>query len=92
MAERILAALLLCTLAACSGGSGAAGDAANDYETMPGFLPLHWDEGQGRLLVQIEQFDEPFIYQSSLPRGVGSNDIGLDRGRIVDQVILEALL
>ncbi len=39
-------------------------------------------DGDGRLLMRIEQFDEPFIYQTSLPRGVGSNDIGLDRGQL----------
>ena len=85
MAERILAALLLCTLAACSGGSGStSGTSSGNLETLPGFLPLHWDESGGRLLIEIGSFDAPFIYQSSLPRGVGSNDIGLDRGQLGD--------
>ncbi len=54
----------------------------SEYEALEGFVDLFWDEGDGRLLMRIEQFDEPFIYQTSLPRGVGSNDIGLDRGQL----------
>jgi hypothetical protein len=34
------------------------------------------------MLVRVEELDEPFIYQASLPRGVGSNDLGLDRGQL----------
>ena len=30
------------------------------------------------------RLDQPFIYQSSLARGVGSNDLGLDRGQLGD--------
>ena len=84
MAERILAALLACMLAACSAGDTPSGSDKSDYESLPGFLPLYWDEAGGRLLVEIESFDTPFIYQSSLPRGIGSNDIGLDRGQLGD--------
>ena len=54
--------------------------ALDDYEAFEGFIDTWWDEDTGRLLLRVEAFDEPFLYQSSLPRGVGSNDIGLDRG------------
>ena len=54
----------------------------SEYEALEGFVDLFWDEGSGRLLMRIEEFDEAFIYQTSLPRGVGSNDIGLDRGQL----------
>ena len=48
---------------------------------MPGFIDLYWDEKKGRLIVGITDFDEQFMYQSSMARGVGSNDLGLDRGQ-----------
>lgn len=53
-----------------------------DYEAHEGFIDLFWDDGGGRMLMRIAKFDEPFIYQASLPRGIGSNDIGLDRGQL----------
>ncbi len=43
---------------------------------------IYWDEERGRLLLRIESFDTPFLYQASMPRGVGSNDLGLDRGQL----------
>ena len=53
-----------------------------DYRAIEGFVDLWWDEGAGRLLMRVEALDTPMIYQVSLPRGVGSNDLGLDRGQL----------
>ena len=49
---------------------------------MPGLLPLHWDARKGELWLEVPAFDEDLIYFTSLPGGLGSNDIGLDRGQI----------
>ena len=49
---------------------------------IEGFYDLYWDETTGRIYIDVDQLDEPFIYQASLARGVGSNDIGLDRGQL----------
>ncbi len=52
------------------------------YERLDGFLDLYWDQDGGRVLLDTGALDEPMIYQSSLARGVGSNDLGLDRGQL----------
>src|SRR5690242_15356198 len=51
---------------------------------MPGYFNLYWDAGQGKLWLEIDKkkWGTEFLYQSSLPAGVGSNDIGLDRGQL----------
>src|ERR1700689_5319189 len=49
---------------------------------MPGFLPLHWDEKNGRLYLEIPQLNADMLYFDSLPYGTGSNDLGLDRGQV----------
>ena len=54
----------------------------DEYTSFDGFIDAWWDESGGRMLLRIEDFDTPFLYQASLPRGVGSNDIGLDRGQL----------
>ncbi|MDH5323139.1 MAG: zinc-dependent metalloprotease [Gammaproteobacteria bacterium] len=79
----MLAAILL-ALAACDSGSnaGSSGQDYSSYETYPGFVDLYWDEQGGRLLIRIKNTGAQFLYQSSLPRGVGSNDLGLDRGQL----------
>ncbi len=79
---------LLC-IAACGARSGSeiappADTAADEspLERMPGFVDLYWQEGTGKLLIGVSELDTPFLYQSSLARGVGSNDLGLDRGQL----------
>jgi len=54
----------------------------DQFEYLEGFVDLYWDESSGRIYADVERLDEPFIYQSSLARGVGSNDLGLDRGQL----------
>jgi len=72
-------------LAACSRAPDTNADITSElgsFEHMPGFFDLYWDDNKGRLIIRIDKFGEPFLYQSSLARGVGSNDIGLDRGQL----------
>ncbi len=47
-----------------------------------GYLDFYWDEAKGKLLLAIEDFDQELLYVNSLAAGVGSNDIGLDRGQL----------
>ena len=56
---------------------------------MNGFFDLYWDKQKGRLLLQIDDLGSEFIYQSSMPRGIGSNDLGLDRGQLGTTRIVE---
>ena len=46
----------------------------------PGFVKFYWDENAGKLWLEIDKLDAEILYQTSLPAGLGSNDIGLDRG------------
>jgi uncharacterized protein DUF4953/uncharacterized protein DUF5117 len=49
---------------------------------LPGLFPLYWDARAGKLWLEISQWQREFLYQSGLAAGVGSNDIGLDRGQL----------
>ena len=51
-------------------------------QALPGFLPLYWDAKAGKMWLEIARFDADFLYVDSLPAGLGSNDIGLDRGQL----------
>jgi hypothetical protein len=52
------------------------------FRRIDGFMPLYWDEGAGRMWMVIDRFGTELLYQVSLPSGVGSNPIGLDRGQL----------
>ncbi|MEO8861702.1 MAG: zinc-dependent metalloprotease [Ginsengibacter sp.] len=45
-----------------------------------GFFNFYWDEDNGKIWLEINKLDTEILYQPSLPAGLGSNDIGLDRG------------
>jgi hypothetical protein len=47
-----------------------------------GYFNLYWDAKQGKLWLEIDTWNAEFLYQSGLPAGIGSNDIGLDRGQL----------
>ena len=50
-------------------------------QKLPGFFTYYWDARDGKLWLQIDKWNTPFLYYESLPNGVGSNDVGLDRGQ-----------
>src|SRR2546427_6250985 len=51
-------------------------------QKLPGYFNLYWDAKQGKLWLEIDKWGTEFLYQSGLSAGVGSNDIGLDRGQL----------
>lgn len=51
-------------------------------EKRDGLFPLYWDAGAGKLFLEIPALDNEFLYVVSLPAGLGSNDIGLDRSQL----------
>ncbi|PYQ56304.1 MAG: hypothetical protein DMF58_21095 [Acidobacteria bacterium] len=82
-------ALLLLLVTACSTtGSNLEGPpayepprtAAPPQETR--FMPVDFDAAAGKLMMRINHLGDEFLYVVSLPAGVGSNPIGLDRGEM----------
>ncbi|MGK7312365.1 MAG: zinc-dependent metalloprotease [Candidatus Longimicrobiales bacterium M2_2A_002] len=53
-----------------------------ELQAIDGFLPLYWDEAEGKLWLEVPETDVELLYVHSLASGVGSNDIGLDRNQL----------
>lgn len=53
-----------------------------DMERMDGLLPLYWDAEQGQLWMEIPRLGEELIHFVGYGAGLGSNDLGLDRGAL----------
>src|SRR5579859_203063 len=51
------------------------------FQKLDGYLPLYWDDKTGSLWMEIDKFDAELLYATGLTAGLGSNDIGLDRGQ-----------
>ena len=65
-------------------------DKTKGMERQQGFFDLYWDEAEGKLYLEIDRWDNEFLYQVSLSTGLGSNPVGLDRGQLGDTYILKA--
>jgi hypothetical protein len=60
-----------------------------DKTLQQGYFSFYHDEDEGKIYLQIEKFEQQFLFQSSLPHGIGSNDIGLDRGQLGDTRLVQ---
>ena len=59
--------------------------AGTTHET--GFVDVYRDANRGKVLIGVHDLDQPFLLVTSLPGGLGSNDVGLDRGQLGKQYI-----
>src|SRR3954453_10079638 len=85
------AALLLALVSMASAQAPGASSAEKPLPTIAektasikpqdGFLKMYWDERHGKVWLEIDRFNSEFLLIDSLPAGIGSNDIGLDRGQ-----------
>ncbi|WP_199269685.1 zinc-dependent metalloprotease [Mucilaginibacter lacusdianchii] len=56
---------------------------------MNGYFNMFWNDRTGRLFLEVDKLNQEFLYVNTLPAGVGSNDLGLDRGQIGDTKIVK---
>src|SRR5205823_726467 len=57
-------------------------------QKFPGYFPFYWDAKAGKIWLEIDKWNSEFLYVESLPAGIGSNDIGLDRGQLGQNYIV----
>src|SRR5687768_13479924 len=60
-----------------------------DFKKFEGFLDFYWDENAGKICLEIDKPDQEMLYVASLPAGIGSNDLGLDRGLLGGEKIVK---
>jgi hypothetical protein len=53
-----------------------------------GFFDIYRDAEHGKLLLSVSTLNEPFLLISSMPYGLGSNDVGIDRGAVGETKIV----
>jgi hypothetical protein len=64
-----------------AGRAGTIEERTSGMQKIDGYFPLYWDERTGSLFLEIPRFDSEFLFSTGLAAGLGSNDIGLDRGQ-----------
>ena len=60
----------------------------NNTKKNQGFFTFFIKESKNQVLLEIDEFEEDFLYINSLSTGIGNNDIGLDRGQLGQERIV----
>ncbi|HSC39075.1 MAG TPA: zinc-dependent metalloprotease [Chitinophagaceae bacterium] len=84
-----LSLLLLCSMVAHAQKLPSIEEKTNGLKKYEGYFPFYWDENTGKLWLEVGRTDTEFLYQCSLPAGLGSNDIGLDRGLLGSTAVVK---
>jgi hypothetical protein len=63
-------------------------DGKKNLQKFDGFFDFHYSETEGEIYLEVDKLNTDFLYVHSLSTGLGSNDIGLDRGQLGDGVIV----
>ncbi|BFP42922.1 zinc-dependent metalloprotease [Flavobacteriaceae bacterium GF1] len=61
---------------------------ARDFQKFNGYFNFYYDDGSDRIYLQVDDLEQEFLYVYSLSSGIGSNDIGLDRGQLGNEQVV----
>ncbi len=64
-------------------------DKTSGMERLDGFMPIYWDDEGGRIWLEIGRWNEDVLHYTSLPAGFGQNDLGLNRGDLAGERVVQ---
>jgi hypothetical protein len=77
---RILWLLVCFTFTICFAQLPSISSKVENATKLDGFIPMY--HANGKIWLEVKDLDREFLYVPSLRAGLGSNDIGLDRGQL----------
>ncbi|OFE12951.1 hypothetical protein PHACT_07205 [Pseudohongiella acticola] len=78
----LLPFLMLAGVAQAADAPPAIADVVAGADRQEGYFDFYYQPNTGQILLEVERWNEEFLYASALATGIGSNDIGLDRGQL----------
>ncbi|AGC78230.1 uncharacterized protein DUF5117 [Nonlabens dokdonensis] len=67
----------------------AKAQSTTSSQPFTGYYDFTYNEDKGTILLEVKDLNKEFLYVHSLTSGVGSNDLGLDRGQLGDGVVVK---
>ena len=64
------------------GGLPSIEEKTASMRAIDGFVPMYWEASSGKLWLEISRWETDILHMTGLASGLGSNDIGLDRGAL----------
>jgi hypothetical protein len=68
--------------------SASSFEKTKSFTAYEGFFNFYYDDTSDAIYIEVRELNKEFLYVEALASGIGSNDIGLDRGQLGDQRIL----
>ncbi|MBV34637.1 MAG: peptidase [Rickettsiales bacterium] len=81
--------IALVCIASVSVNAASWSEIRNQSKRVNGFIPYQVSNSQGKIWLEVDEFEKPFIMYTGLPYGIGSNDIGLDRGQLGESRLVQ---
>ncbi|WP_063381535.1 zinc-dependent metalloprotease [Pseudoalteromonas luteoviolacea] len=82
MTPYLVSTLLLPMITHAQAAIKSIDEFTDKFNHFPGYYSFYSDKSSGKIFLDVDKLSQPFLLQHSLPYGVGSNDIGLDRGQL----------
>lgn len=60
-----------------------------NLQSFKGFFNFYYSEKDDEIYLEVKDLNTEFLYVNSLTTGVGSNDIGLDRGQLGNEAVVK---
>ncbi len=76
--------LLFCSIAV----TGQFAEKSKDFQKFSGFFDFQYDVKTDKIYLEVDELEKEFLYVYSLSSGIGSNDIGLDRGQLGNEQVV----
>ncbi|WP_029033621.1 zinc-dependent metalloprotease [Salinimicrobium terrae] len=64
-------------------------ESKDDLVKQDGYFTFYYSEDDDEIYLEVDQLNEEFLYVPSLATGIGSNDIGLDRGQLGSEALVK---
>jgi len=59
-----------------------------DFQKFNGYFNFFYDDSTDKIYLQVDELEKKFLYVYALSSGIGSNDIGLDRGQLGNEQVV----
>ncbi len=80
----LLIAFIFCGLL----GRTQSFEMTKDFQKFNGHFNFYYDDAEDKMYLQVDELEKEFLYVYSLSSGIGSNDIGLDRGQLGNEQVV----
>ncbi|WP_273567067.1 zinc-dependent metalloprotease [Maribacter halichondriae] len=79
---------ILTLIFAISNLSAQFTEKSKDFQKFNGLFNFQYDDKNDKVYLEVNDLNKEFLYVYSLSSGIGSNDIGLDRGQLGNEQVV----